>query len=79
MKEITIKSTKADREICYQRVLNNLIEFLPEDYPFWDDITNLESLVQRIDKANRNTSSQGLINWLRQCNNQVPGPQRLEC
>ena len=50
---ITVPITKEDCKIVYTRIVNNILENLPENYIFLDDIFELKNLTERIDRELR--------------------------
>jgi hypothetical protein len=58
--EIKLDVTSEDLEMDYPRILNNILKYLPEDYPKRDEVTSLKSLLEHIDmaflKASKNVS-----------------------
>jgi hypothetical protein len=53
MKTVVLPITKADQDICFYRVVQTILEHLPEDYPFFDDVFVLSDLTDRLDKELR--------------------------
>ena len=47
--KITIKIKSQDRQICYLRVVNSILEVLPEDYAYLEDVFDLQRLAHAID------------------------------
>ena len=46
---ITIKIKSQDRQICYLRVVNSILEALPDNYDYLDDVFDLQRLAHEID------------------------------
>ena len=51
--KIELSLTKREREICWHRVIQSIIEKLPSDYPYFDDVFELDHLANKIDQALR--------------------------
>ena len=52
-KTIWLQLSKQEQEICWYRIVQNIIGSLPEDYPFFDDAFELEDLAIKIDNTLR--------------------------
>ena len=51
---ITIKVEDQDRQICYERVVNSIIEELPWNYACYNDVEGLKRLAREMDYQLRN-------------------------
>jgi hypothetical protein len=44
---ITITVQDQDRQICYERVVNSILDGLPDDYEYLDDVFDLKRLAKK--------------------------------
>jgi len=49
MKTIRIDLSKEELEICWVRVIDNMIESLSENYIYFDDVFELRELLDQVD------------------------------
>ena len=42
-------SLNLDGSMCYQRIINEVIQNLPDDYEFFEDIFDVQKIMEQID------------------------------